>query len=81
MSTSNYVCDGNSEIDQVDSTDELNYNDLWEPWRNIIISVKTAMANITHLQRIARRKNVQIKTEHFADALENVGLLQYTITI
>ena len=81
MSTTNYVWDGNSQTDQVDNTDKLDYNNLWEQWKNIIISVKTATANITHLQRIAQRKNQQIKTEHITEALENINLLQHTITI
>ena len=57
MSTTNYVWDGNSQNDQVDNTDELDYNNLWEQWKNIIISVKTATANIIHLQRIGAKTN------------------------
>ena len=81
MATTKYIWDGNSQTDQADRTDELDYNNLCEPWKNIIISVKTATANITHLQRIARRKNQQIKTEHIAESLENINLLKHTITI
>ena len=75
MSDTNFVWDGN------DPDDELGYNKLWEPWKNIIINIKTATANITHLQRLARRKNTYIKTEHIADALERKGLMEHTITI
>ena len=81
MTTTNYIWDGNSQTDQADCTDELDYNNLWEPWKNIIISVKTATANITHLQQIARCKNQQVKTEHIAESLENINLLKHTITI
>ena len=81
MSTRNCIWDGNSQPDPIDSTDELAYNDIWEPWKNIVISVKTATANISYLQRLARRKNVTIKTENFAQALDNRDLLKHLITI
>ena len=29
---------------------DLGYNDLHEPWRNIIASIKTATANFTKIQ-------------------------------
>ena len=80
MLTTNCVWDGNSQIEQ-DNGDELDYNDLWEPWKNIIVSLKTATANISHLQKIARRKNKYIKSDHIAEALENRNYLQHTITI
>ena len=80
MSTTNCVWDGNSQTEQ-DNGDELDYNDLWEPWKNIIVSLKTATANISHLQKIARRKNKYIKSDHIAEALENRNYLQHTITI
>ena len=80
MSTTNCVWDGNSQT-ETKYDDELDYNNLWEPWKNIIISVKTATANISHLQKIAKRKNKQINTHDFAEALEDRNLLQHTITI
>lgn len=62
--------------------DELDYNNLWEPWKNIIISVKTATANISHhLQKIAKRKKITITTQHLAEALEDRNLLKDIITI
>ena len=80
MSTTNCVWDGNSQT-ETKYDDELDYNNLWEPWKNIIISVETATANISHLQKIAKRKNKQINTHDFAEALEDRNLLQHTITI
>ena len=80
MSTTHCVWDGNSQTELV-YDDELDYNNLWEPWKNTIVSVKTATTNISHLQKIAKRKNKQIKTENIAQALENINLLQHTITI
>ena len=80
MSTTNCVRDGNSQT-ETKYDDELDYNNLWEPWKNIIISVKTATANISHLQKLAKRKNKQINTHDFAEALEDRNLLQHTITI
>ena len=80
MSTVNCVWDGNSQTEQ-DNGDELDYNSLWEPWKNIIVSVKTVTANISHLQKIARRKNKHIKTDNIAEALENRNYLQHIITI
>ena len=77
----NFIWDGNSQTIHGDPYDELGYNDLWEPWKNIIISVKTATANITHLQRLAKWKRTHIKTEHIADALDKKGLMVHTITI
>ena len=74
------VWDGNSQTEQ-DNGEALDYNDLWEPWKNIIISLKTATANITHLQKIVRRKNKSIKSDHIAEALENRNFLQQIITI
>lgn len=68
MTTTNCLWDGNS---QPNPNDDITYNDLWEPWKNIIVSVKTATANISHLQRLATRKNTKITTEHFAQALDN----------
>lgn len=56
-------------------------SDLWESWKNMIISVKTGTANITYLQRLAKRKQNQIKTEHIAKALDKRGLMKHTITI
>lgn len=79
VSTTNCVWDSNSQTEQV-YDDELDYNNLWEPWKNIIVSVKTATAYITHLQKIAKRKNKEIKTENIAEALENINFLQH-ITI
>ena len=78
MTTRNCGWDDNSPPNL---DDELTYNDIWEPWKNIIISVKTATANISHLQRLARRKNVNITTEPFAQALDNRALLNHLITI
>ena len=80
MSTTNCVWDGNSQTEHV-YDDKLDYNNLWEPWKNIIVSVKTATANISHLQKIAKRKNKQVKTENIAEALENINFLQHPITI
>lgn len=68
MTTTNCLWDGNS---QPNPNDDITYNNLWEPWKNIIVSVKTATANISHLQRLATRKNTKITTEHFAQALDN----------
>ena len=79
MLTTNCIWDGNSQIEQ-DNGDELDYNDLWEPWKNIIVSLKTATANISHLQKITRRKNKYINSDHIAEALENRNYLQH-ITI
>ena len=81
MSDTNFVWDGNNQTTHSDPVDELGYNELWEPWKNIIINIKTATANITHLQRLARRKNTYMKTEHIADTLERKGLMEHTITI
>ena len=78
MTTRNCVWDDNSPPNL---DDELTYNDIWEPWKNIIISVKTSTANISHLQRLARRKNVNITTEPFAQVLDNRALLNHLITI
>ena len=78
MTTTNCFWDGNS---QPNPNDDITYNDLWEPWKNIIVSVKTATANISHLQRLARRKITKITTEHFAQALDNRALLENLITI
>ena len=80
MSTTNCVWDGNSQTTTT-YDDELDYNNLWEPWKNIIISIKTATANISHLQKIAKRKNITITTQHLADALEDRNLLKDIITI
>ena len=77
----NYIWDGNSTLTDSNPDDELGYNDLWESWKNIIISVKTGTANITYLQRLAKRKQNQIKTEHIAKALDKRGLIKHTITI
>ena len=41
--------------------DELDYNNLWEPWKNIIVSAKTATANISHLQKIANVKTNKLR--------------------
>ena len=30
---------------------DLGYNDLHEPWQNVIISVKTATANLIKIQK------------------------------
>ena len=51
MLTTNCVWDGNSQTEQ-DNDDELDYNDLWEPWKNIIVSLKTATANIPTCKRL-----------------------------
>ena len=59
MSTTNCVWDGNSQTEQV-YDDELDYNNLWEPWKNIV-SVKTATANISHLQKIANIKTNKLR--------------------
>ena len=56
-------------------------NFVWEPWKNIILSVKTTTANITHLQRLVRQKNTNIKTEYIAEALDKRGRMEHTITI
>ena len=77
----NYIWDGNSNLTDSNPDDELGYNDLWESWKNIIISVKTGTANITYLQRLAKRKQNQIKTEHIAKALDKRDLMKHTITI
>ena len=50
-STTKYVKKGIKTLD-----DNLEYNDLWEPWKNIVISVKTAKANITRLQNMSKRE-------------------------
>ena len=76
MST-NCIWDGNSQTEQ-NNSDELDYNNLWEPWTNIIISQKTATANI---QKIPRRKQEYITYEHIAEALEAKNFLRHTITI
>ena len=78
--SSNCVWDGNSQTEQ-DNGDGFDFNDIWEPWKNIIVSQKTATANITKLQQLARRKQQQIKSEHIAEALEAKNFLRYTITI
>ena len=80
MSTTNCVWDGNSQT-TTKYDDELDHNNLWEPWKNIIISVKTATANISHLQKIAKRKKITITTQHLAEALEDRNLLKDIITI
>ena len=80
MSTTNCVWDSNSQT-TTKYDDELDYNNLWEPWKNIIISVKTATANISHLQKIAKRKKITITTQHLAEALEDRNLLKDIITI
>ena len=79
MST-NCVWDGNSQTDQ-NNSDELDYNDIWEPWKNIVVSQKTATANIAKLQKIARRKHQNITYDHIAEALEAKNFLRHTITI
>ena len=79
MST-NCVWDGNSQTEQ-NNNDESDYNDIWEPWKNIIVSQKTATANITKLQKLARRKQQNITYDNIAEALEAKNFLRYSITI
>ena len=63
MSTTNCVWDGNSQT-ETKYDDELDYNNLWEPWKNII-SVKTATANNSHLQKIAKKEKQTNKHPRF----------------
>ena len=77
----NFIWDGNSQTIHGDPYDELGYKDLCESWKNIVISLKTTTANITHLQWLAKWKRTHIKTEHIADALDKKGLMVHTITI
>ena len=52
----NCVWNGQNNNINIDLDDDLEYNDLWELWKNIIISVKTAKANITRLQNMLKRE-------------------------
>lgn len=58
MSDNEQTCvwDGFSYIRQSNNEDDLRYNDLYEPWQNIILSVKTAMANISKIQRMFKTR-------------------------
>ena len=76
-STTKYVKKGIKTLD-----DDLEYNDLWEPWKNIITSVKTTKANITRLQNMLKREQKPIiNTDTIAKALDKRGILRHTITI
>ena len=52
----NYVWNGQNININTDLDNDLEYNDLWELWKNIVISVKTAKANITRLQNMSKRE-------------------------
>ena len=52
----NYVWNGQNININTDLDDDLEYNDLWELWKNIVISVKTANANITRLQNMFKKE-------------------------
>ena len=52
----NYVWNGQNININTDLEDDLEYNDLWELWKNIVISVKTANANITRLQNMLKKE-------------------------
>ena len=69
----NCVWNGQNNNINTDLNDDLGYNDLWEPWKHIIISVKTATANITRLQNMLKREQKPI--------INKRGILRHTITI
>ena len=52
----NCVWNGQNNNINIDLDDDLEYNDLWELWKNIIISVKTANANMTRLQNMLKKE-------------------------
>ena len=52
----NYVWNGQNININTDLDNDLEYNDLWELWKNIIISVKTANANMTRLQNMLKKE-------------------------
>ena len=52
----NYVWNGQNININTDLDNDLEYNDLWELWKNIVISVKTANANITRLQNMLKKE-------------------------
>ena len=52
----NYVWNGQNININTDLDNDLEYNDLWELWKNIVISVKTANANITRLQNMFKKE-------------------------
>ena len=61
--------------------DDLGYNDLHEPWRNIIASIKTATANFTKIQDIFKNLKKEhkhnITSDNIAKALYMLGILSY----
>ena len=67
------------------NNDDLGFNNLYEPWRSIIVSVKTATANITKIQNQLRRErrndNNLITSKKIAQALAKRGVLRFTDTI
>ena len=67
------------------NNDNLGINNLYEPWRNIIVSVKTATVNITKIQNQLRRErrndNNLITSKKIAQALAKRAVLRFTDTI
>lgn len=76
------IWDGTNTSLNSDNNDDLGYNDLYEPWKNIIVSVETATANIGRIQNTLRKENKYIiNTDNIANASSKRGVLRNTITI
>lgn len=78
------VCDGhyNSDIESDYNDDDLGYNDLYEPWRNIVISIKTATGNISkHQNQLRCEHKPLITNENIAKSLARRGVLRNVITV
>ena len=58
--TLTYVWDSCNNTLHSDNDEDLGYNDLYEPWLNVILSVETATANITRMQKMLTKTGTQI---------------------
>ena len=84
MSNDTLTCvwDGSNNTLHYDNDDNLGYNDLYEPWLNVILSVKTATANINKTQKLLRQeRKSMISYDNIAKALYMKGPLHNINTI
>ena len=84
MSNDTLTCvwDGSNNTLHYDNDGNLGYNDLYKPWLNVILSVKTATANINKTQKLLRQeRKSMISYDNIAKALYMKGPLRNINTI